>query len=141
MAARQGRRSILTGPGAVSSHAAKASRRPRLATLRRACPGGVTACRSCPSRWVSWSRAAWSTVAALASATALAAAAYTGTLPAPAQQFAHSVIGAPSPQPGHRPGTQQVTPARTGAVGPDATGPAAFGLCTAYAHAEDPVRE
>jgi hypothetical protein len=145
MAARQGRRSILTGPGAVSSHAAKASRRPRLATLRRACPGGVTACRSCPSRWVSWSRAAWSTVAALASATALAAAAYTGTLPAPAQQFAHSVIGAPSPQPGHRPGTPQpghrpgtpqAAPARTGAAGPDAAGPAASGLCTAYAHAK-----
>jgi hypothetical protein len=75
----------------------------------------------------------------------VAAAAYTGTLPAPAQQFAHSVIGAPSPQPSHRPdipqpghvpGTPQATPARTGAVGPDATGPAAFGLCTAYAHAK-----
>jgi hypothetical protein len=86
--------------------------------------------------------------AAAAAAVALggvAAAAYTGTLPAPAQQFAHSVIGAPSPQPGHRPGTPQpghrpgtpqATPARTGAVGPDATGPAAFGLCTAYAHAK-----
>jgi len=89
--------------------------------------------------------------AAAAAATAtvalggVAAAAYTGTLPAPAQQFAHSVIGAPSPQPGHRPGTPQpghrpgtpqATPARTGAVGPDATGPAAFGLCTAYTHAK-----
>jgi hypothetical protein len=77
--------------------------------------------------------------AAAAAAVALggvAAAAYTGTLPAPAQQFAHSVIGAPSPQPSHRPGTPQATPARTGAVGPDATGPAAFGLCTAYAHAK-----
>jgi hypothetical protein len=84
----------------------------------------------------------------------VAAAAYTGTLPAPAQQFAHSVIGAPSPQPSHRPGTPQPShrpgtpqpshrpgtpqpsPARTDAVGPDATGPAAFGLCTAYAHAK-----
>jgi hypothetical protein len=85
---------------------------------------------------------------AAAAATALggvAAAAYTGTLPAPAQQFAHSVIGAPSPQPSHRPGTpqpshgpgtSQATPARTDAAGPDATGPAAFGLCTAYAHAK-----
>ena len=36
----------------------------------------------------------------------------------------------------HRPGTPQATPARTDAVGPDATGPAAFGLCTAYAHAK-----
>jgi hypothetical protein len=75
----------------------------------------------------------------------VAAAAYTGTLPAPAQQFAHSVIGAPSqqpshrpgtPQPSHRPGVPQATPARTDAVGPDATGPAASGLCTAYAHAK-----
>jgi hypothetical protein len=80
---------------------------------------------------------------AAAAATALggvAAAAYTGTLPAPAQQFAHSVIGAPSPSasasPSHRPGTPQATPARTDAVGPDATGPAGFGLCTAYAHAK-----
>jgi hypothetical protein len=67
-------------------------------------------------------------------------------LPAPAQQFAHSMIGAP--QPGHRPGTPQATPARTDAgtpqatpartdaVGPDAAGPAAFGLCSAYAHAK-----
>ena len=86
--------------------------------------------------------------AAAVAATALggvAAAAYTSTLPAPAQQFAHSVIGAPSPQPSHRPGTPQpshrpgapqATPARTDAVGPDATGPAASGLCTAYAHAK-----
>jgi hypothetical protein len=86
--------------------------------------------------------------AAAVAATALggvAAAAYTSTLPAPAQRFAHSVIGAPSPQPSHRPGTPQpshrpgtpqATPARTDAVGPDATGPAGFGLCTAYAHAK-----
>ena len=81
--------------------------------------------------------------AAAAAAVALggvAAAAYTSTLPAPAQQFAHSVIGAPSPSPSaspsHRPGTPQATPARTDAVGPDATGPAASGLCTAYAHAK-----
>jgi hypothetical protein len=87
---------------------------------------------------------------AAAAATALggvAAAAYTGTLPAPAQQFAHGMIGAPSPspspshrpgtpQPSHRPGTPRATPARTDAVGPEATGPAAFGLCTAYAHAK-----
>src|SRR6185369_370582 len=86
--------------------------------------------------------------AAAVAATALggvAAAAYTGALPAPAQQFAHGMIGAPSPQPSHRPGTPQpshrpgapqATPARTDAVGPDATGPAASGLCTAYAHAK-----
>jgi hypothetical protein len=87
--------------------------------------------------------------AAAVAATALggvAAAAYTGALPAPAQQFAHGVIGAPSPQPSdrpatpqpsYRPGTPQATPARTDAVGPDATGPAASGLCTAYAHAKE----
>jgi hypothetical protein len=83
--------------------------------------------------------------AAIALGGGVAAAAYTGTLPAPAQQFAHGVIGAPSPQPSHRPGTPQpshragtpqATPARTDAGGPDAAGPAAFGLCTAYAHAK-----
>jgi hypothetical protein len=91
-------------------------------------------------------RAAAAVAAAAAAALGgVAAAAYTGILPAPAQQFAHSMIGAPSsqpshrpgtPQPSHRPGTPQATPARTDAVGPDATGPAAFGLCTAYAHAK-----
>jgi hypothetical protein len=63
-----------------------------------------------------------------------ATAAYAGVLPAPAQQFAHDTIGAPAAggsQPtGTHPGTT-ATPA-----GPDATGPAAFGLCTAYAHAK-----
>jgi hypothetical protein len=72
--------------------------------------------------------------AALAAAAALggaAAAAYAGVLPAPAQQFAHHAIGAPSPKPSHGPGAKQAA-----APGPDATGPAAFGLCTAYAHAK-----
>ena len=80
--------------------------------------------------------AAVAATAAVAALGGVAAAAYTSTLPAPAQQFAHGVIGAPSPQPSHRPGTPQATPARTDAVGPDATGPAASGLCTAYAHAK-----
>lgn len=77
--------------------------------------------------------------AAAAAAVALggvATAAYTGALPAPAQQLAHNAIGAPSPNPSHSPGIPQATPTRPDAVGPDATGPAAFGLCTAYAHAE-----
>ena len=62
--------------------------------------------------------------AAAAAAVALggvAAAAYTSTLPAPVQQFAHSVIGAPSPQPSHRPGTPRATPSRaprTATTGP-----------------------
>ena len=100
-------------------------------------------------RVLAWLLTAKAAAAAAAAAAAVlggvAAAAYTGTLPAPAQQFAHSVIGAPSqqpgrrpgtPQPSHRPGVPQATPARTDGVGPDATGPAAFGLCTAYAHAK-----
>jgi len=80
--------------------------------------------------------AAAAAVAAAAALGGVAAAAYTSTLPAPVQQFAHSVIGAPSPQPSQRPGTPQATPARTDAAGPDATGPAGSGLCTAYAHAK-----
>jgi hypothetical protein len=89
--------------------------------------------------------AAAAAVAAAAALGGVAAAAYTSTLPAPAQQFAHRVIGAPppqpshrpgTPQPSHRPGTPQATPARTDAAGPDPTGPAGFGLCTAYAHAK-----
>jgi hypothetical protein len=85
-------------------------------------------------------KAAAAAAVAAAALGGVAAAAYTSTLPAPAQRFAHSVIGAPSPSasasPRHRPGTPQATPARTDAAGPDATGPAAFGLCTAYAHAK-----
>ncbi|HWM97690.1 MAG TPA: hypothetical protein VNO54_11580 [Streptosporangiaceae bacterium] len=80
--------------------------------------------------------AAAAAAAAAAVLGGVAAAAYTSTLPAPAQQFAHSVIGAPSPQPTHRPGTPQATPARPDAAGPDAAGPAGSGLCTAYAHAK-----
>ncbi len=75
-------------------------------------------------------------VAAAAALGGVATAAYTGALPAPAQQFAHNAIGAPSPKPSHSPGTPQATPTRPDATGPDATGPAAFGLCTAYAHAK-----
>jgi hypothetical protein len=76
-------------------------------------------------------------VAALGGA---AAAAYTGALPAPAQQLAHKTIDAPSPKPSHGPATPQATPthpaaASPDATSPDATSPVAFGLCTAYAHA------
>ncbi len=69
--------------------------------------------------------------AAAAAAVALggaAAAAYVGALPAPAQKLAHDILGAPSAHP-TAPPTPSATP-----VGPDATGPAAFGLCTAFAH-------
>lgn len=75
-------------------------------------------------------KAAAAAVAATVAAGGLATAAYAGALPAPAQQFAHDTIGAPSPNASSHPSAQS-TP-----VGPDATGPAAFGLCTAYRHAK-----
>ena len=59
----------------------------------------------------------------------VATAAYAGKLPASAQQFAHDAIGAPSAHHG-RAADQPGTP-----VGPNAAGHAAYGLCTAYAHA------
>jgi len=66
----------------------------------------------------------------------LGTAAYAGALPDTAQDIAHHVIGAPGAHPGkggsHAPaGAPSSAPA-----GPDATGAAAFGLCTAYQHSE-----
>ncbi len=63
---------------------------------------------------------------------AAATAAYANALPAPIQRLAHDVIGAPASagQP-----TSHPTPSGS-PVGPNATGPAAFGLCTAFAHAK-----
>ena len=66
----------------------------------------------------------------------LGTAAYAGALPDAAQDIAHHVIGAPASHPGkggsHAPaGAPSSTPA-----GPDATGPAAFGLCTAYQNSQ-----
>ena len=66
----------------------------------------------------------------------LGTAAYAGALPDAAQDIAHHVIGAPGAHPdkggSHAPaGAPSSTPA-----GPDATGPAAFGLCTAYQHSQ-----
>jgi hypothetical protein len=78
-------------------------------------------------------RAAAAAAAAL-SLGGLATAAYAGALPAPAQQFAHHTIGAPAAGDSQTAGTH---PSATGTpAGPDAAGPAAFGLCTAYAHAK-----
>ncbi len=71
------------------------------------------------------------------------AAAYAGVLPAALQQFAHTSIAAPaanpnsnsSPRPRPRPSPDETS--RAGVpVGPDPTGPAAHGLCTAYSRAE-----
>jgi hypothetical protein len=79
-------------------------------------------------------RAAAAAAAAALGIGGFATAAFAGALPAPAQQFAHHTIGAPSPDRGQPAGTH---PSATGMpAGPDATGPAAFGLCTAYAHAK-----
>jgi hypothetical protein len=77
-----------------------------------------------------------------------ATAAYTGTLPAPLQQTSHELIGAPAPAAvsaaaeqkpdaaSHGKGSKAAdTPApqsEATPAGPDATGPAAFGLCTAF---------
>ncbi|HUY44898.1 MAG TPA: hypothetical protein VMV92_04130 [Streptosporangiaceae bacterium] len=53
------------------------------------------------------------------------AAAYVGVLPAPVQKLAHDTFGAPPAHPSAHPATP---------AGPDGTGHAAYGLCTAYAH-------
>jgi hypothetical protein len=79
-------------------------------------------------------RAAAATAVAALSLGGFATAAFAGALPAPAQQFAHHTFGAPAAGGGQPTGTHPgaaATPA-----GPDATGPAAFGLCTAWAHAK-----
>jgi hypothetical protein len=65
-----------------------------------------------------------------------AVAAYADLLPASIQQAAHDSIGAPVPGATDTPvptTTPTATPKST-PVGPDATGPAAFGLCTAFTH-------
>ncbi|MFL6100547.1 MAG: hypothetical protein ACJ71T_11395 [Actinomycetales bacterium] len=86
-------------------------------------------------------------------AAATGAAAYTGSLPGPLQRAAHSVIGAPAEgdqgsdeatdgpsgtPTGSPTGTSTESPTatstKTNGVGPDATGPAAFGLCNAWSH-------
>jgi hypothetical protein len=87
-----------------------------------------------------------------------AAAAYSGTLPEPLQQTSHVLLGAPAPAAAaaaqHQPGAashgkapqaadgpdadseskseKESEPGAAEPVGPDATGPAAFGLCTAF---------
>jgi len=73
-----------------------------------------------------------------------AAAAYTGDLPSSLQQGAHSFIGAPAPTDESddtttasetTTATDEANPSPSATpVGPDATGPAAFGLCNAYMH-------
>jgi hypothetical protein len=70
------------------------------------------------------------------------AAAYTGHLPAAMQESAHSIIGAPAPASTGVTTTTSVAVSTTTPTpvpsstpgGPDATGPAAYGLCQAYTH-------
>ena len=65
----------------------------------------------------------------------VATAAFAGALPSSAQQLAHDTIGAPSPHASLH-ARDRATGGHSGTpVGPNASGPAAFGLCTAYAHA------
>jgi hypothetical protein len=61
------------------------------------------------------------------------AAAYTGSLPGALQKIAHEVIAAP----GVRESSAAPTPQSTGhPAGPSVTGPAGYGLCNAYQHAD-----
>jgi DNA-directed RNA polymerase specialized sigma24 family protein len=76
----------------------------------------------------------------------LAAAAYAGALPEPIQDFAHQTVGAPAASGGHTDPVSQVSAHRNSEasehanagqssepVGPDPTGSAGYGLCTAFA--------
>jgi hypothetical protein len=81
------------------------------------------------------SRAAAAAAVAALGIGGFATAAFTGSLPDPVQQFAHHTFAAPAAhasQPTSAHPRATATPA-----GPDATGPAAFGLCTAWAHAKE----
>src|SRR5215472_6539020 len=78
-------------------------------------------------------KAAAAAAVAAVSLGGVATAAFANALPPAAQQFAHDTIGAPSPHASHSANTNtghSGTP-----VGPNASGPAAFGLCTAFANA------
>jgi hypothetical protein len=79
-------------------------------------------------------RAAAAAAVAALSLGGFATAAFAGALPAPAQQFAHHTFGAPAADGDHPTSTHPSATATP--VGPDATGPAAFGLCNAWAHAK-----
>jgi hypothetical protein len=86
------------------------------------------------------SRRLTSRLAAVAAAAAVAlfgggiAAAYAGVLPPALQKIAHAAIAAPDVSPS--PGRHEPRPARPAhPVGPKVTGSAAYGLCSAYAHA------
>ena len=67
----------------------------------------------------------------------VATAAFANALPSAAQQFAHDTIGAPSPHASHsaHPGNNTNADHSGTPVGPNASGAAAFGLCTAFTNA------
>lgn len=67
---------------------------------------------------------------------AVGAAAYTGVLPAGLQNLAHTTVGAPAANHGKSADHKPADSTAKTAVGPDAKGPAAFGLCTAWAHVQ-----
>jgi len=70
-------------------------------------------------------------LAALGGGTAVAAAA--GVLPTPGHLFATETPGTPDPTASESDAPESPSPSSSASpVGPDATGPAAFGLCTAY---------
>jgi hypothetical protein len=120
----------LTGAPAISELAGEAS---ALAVFRGAAGMSAEPTRSSPRRHplltsLLSAKAAAATAVAAVTLGGAAAAAYAGALPASMQKFAHDTIGAP-------PATHSASPAPSGSpVGPDATGHAAFGLCTAFAH-------
>jgi hypothetical protein len=66
----------------------------------------------------------------------VAAAAYTGSLPGGAQGIAHRDIGAPAGKPTTTPSTVPSSAATATPAGPNVTSAAAYGLCTAWKHAQ-----
>jgi hypothetical protein len=121
----------LTGAPTLSELAAEAS---ALAVFRSVAGVSAESTRSRPRRHpllaslLSAKAAAAVAAAAVTLGGGAVAAAYTGVLPASMQKLAHDTIGAPQ-------ATHSASPAPSGSpVGPDATGHAAYGLCTAYAH-------
>jgi hypothetical protein len=87
------------------------------------------------------------TAAAVAALGSGVAAAYAGALPTALQKFAHHSIAAPAPRPsgsgsgsarasGSASGSPHATHHTATPTGPNPTGPAAYGLCTAYSRAE-----
>ncbi len=127
------------------------------ASYLRAFDEATTAARK-PTRTIVIGTRAAVAAGVLVLAAATGAAAYTGSLPGPLQRAAHSAIGAPAADQGSDDGTDQAGDDPTGSptdtptgspsetatetptggttshspVGPDATGAAAFGLCTAW---------